>query len=98
MWTQVVGKVRLACTPPLNHWWHVALYVTARGLTTSPIPHGESAFQIDFDFVEHRLVLRVVDGRERSFALEPFPVAEFYRRVMAALDELALPVSIWPMP
>src|SRR6476660_5590040 len=74
MWLQIVGKVRLALTPPLNHWWHVPLYVTARGLTTSPIPYGEREFQVDIDFVEHRL--EVIDGGPDSFsmALEPVSV------------------------
>jgi hypothetical protein len=93
-----VGKIRLACAAPINHWWHATLYVTARGLTTSPIPHGSSVFQIDFDFVRHELVISVVDGRERSFALEPCSVAGFHRRVMATLDGLELPVQIWPVP
>ena len=75
MWLQIVGKVRLALAPPLNHWWHVPLYVTARGLTTSPIPYGDRAFQIDFDFVDHRLT--VIDGDPGAFtmALEPRSVA-----------------------
>ena len=63
LWTQVVGKVRLACSPWINHSWHVTLYVTARGLTTSPIPHPTSAFQIDFDFIDHRLTVQASDGR-----------------------------------
>ena len=81
MWLQIVGKVRLALAPPLNHWWHVTLYVTARGLTTSPIPHGDRAFQVDFDFVDHRLT--VIDGDAGAFtmALEPRSVAQLLPRV-----------------
>src|SRR4029079_6741203 len=71
MWVQIVGKVRMALAPPLNHWWHVPLYVTARGLTTSPMAHAEGAFQIDFDFVQHEL--RAIDSRPGSFTLELAP-------------------------
>jgi hypothetical protein len=98
LWSQVVGKIRLACAPPVNHWWHVTLYVTARGLTTSSMPHGSRAFQIDFDFIDHRLMIETSDGGVRAIALEPMSVAEFYRAVMAGLDELAVPVRIWPRP
>ena len=78
LWTQVVGKVRLALTPWLNHSWHVALYVTARGLTTSPIPWRAARFQIDFDFIDHVLWMRTSDGHFRQLMLKPTPVAEFY--------------------
>src|SRR6266478_8985819 len=78
MWTQMVGKVRLALTPLVNHWWGVALYLTARGLTTSPIPYGDGAFEIAFDFIDHMLVIDVDDGRRRTIALVPRSVAEFY--------------------
>jgi hypothetical protein len=71
LWTQIVGKIRLSLTPWLNHSWHVALYVTARGLTTSPIPFGERAFQIDFDFIDHMLHLEASDGARRKFELRP---------------------------
>lgn len=98
LWSQVVGKVRLARTPPLNHWWHVPLYVTARGLTTSPIPHPPHAFQIDFDFIDHRLVVEVSNGESRSLALEPRTVADFHRELMACLRELGIGVEIWTMP
>lgn len=94
LWLQVVGKVRLVQSPWVNHQWHVTLYVTARGLTTSPIPHGVHTFQIDFDFVDHRLYIDGSDGRRRSFRLEPQPVSAFYRRVMQLLGELDLPVKI----
>jgi hypothetical protein len=98
MWTQVVGKVRLALAPPINHWWQVTLYVTARGLTTSPIPYGTRTFQIDFDFLDHVLRIATSDGAERSFPLLAQPVADFYAETMAALDSLGLAVKIWPVP
>ena len=98
LWTQIVGKVRLVQTPWINHAWHCTLYVTSRGLTTSPIPHGERIFSIDFDFVEHRLLVRTVDGERRTIALEPKSVASFYREVMGVLEELSLPVEIHPHP
>src|SRR5215208_6132067 len=82
MWLQIVGKIRLVQTPWLNHSWHVTLYPTAAGLTTSPIPYRDRAFQIDFDFVHHQLVLDASDGRNIGFRLEPQSVATFYRRVM----------------
>jgi hypothetical protein len=98
LWTQVVGKVRLALAPMVNHWWQVALYVTARGLTTSPMPYGERALQIDFDFIGHRLDIAVNDGRRDGFALEPRSVADFYREVMGRLEALGMPVHVWTMP
>lgn len=98
LWTQVVGKVRLACTPLVNHWWNVPLYVTARGLTTSAMPFEERAFQIDFDFLDHQLLIRCSDGAERRLALEPRSVADFYREVMRLLVELGIRITIWPVP
>ena len=98
LWTQIVGKVRLACTPPLNHSWHVTLYVTARGLTTSPIPFADRTFQIDFDFIDHTLTVLTSDARRVAFALRPEPVATFHRRVMDALRQLDLPVRIHGKP
>ena len=86
LWTQIVGKVRLAQSPWVNHSWHVTLYVTPRGLTTSPIPHGVRTFQIDFDFVAHRLVVQSSDGATSGFALEPQSVATFYNRLMEEMD------------
>jgi hypothetical protein len=77
MWTQIVGKIRMAKSPPLNHWWHVPLYVTARGLGTSPMPHGPRLFEIDFDFVGHRLAIIDSEGRSFGFDLEPMSVATF---------------------
>lgn len=97
-WSQIVGKIRLALAPPINHWWHVTLYVTSRGLTTSPMPHGERTLQIDFDFVDHRLAITTTDGEARFVALAPMTVADFYRGVMNALEDLGLPVRIWPVP
>src|SRR5262245_62592950 len=90
LWTQVVGKVRLALTPWLNHSWQVPLYVTARGLGTSPIPAGNEIFEIEFDFVAHGLVVRTSGGEERRLALEPEPVAGFYRRVLRGLTTLGI--------
>jgi len=95
LWTQVVGKVRCAQCLWVNHSWHVALYVTARGLTTSPIPHGTRTFQLDFDFIAHRLVLQSSDGGVGGFALEPQSVAAFYWQLMHELDQLGLHVDIY---
>ena len=94
MWTQIVGKIRLALSPWVNHSWHVTLYLTARGLTTSPIPFGGRVFQVDFDFVEHLLKLQTDDGREKTIPLAPKSVAQFYREVMGALRDLDLAVEI----
>jgi hypothetical protein len=98
LWTQIVGKVRLAKSPWLNHSWHVALYVTPRGLTTSPVPDGTRTFQIDFDFIDHRLRISTSDGAHRHFALPGHSVASFYSAVMAALAELGIAVTIDEMP
>lgn len=98
MWTQIVGKVRFAQTPWINHSWHVTLYVTCRGLTTSPIPYGERTFQIDFDFIDHRLVIETSDGEVRYIELRPRSVADFYREVMAQLRELGLDIHIHTLP
>lgn len=98
LWTQIVGKVRLACTPWTNHSWHVPLYLTARGLTSSLIPHGSRAFQIDFDFMEHQLRLSTSSGEAARLALEPRTVASFYAELMATLDELGVAVEIDPLP
>lgn len=97
-WTQVVGKVRLARLPWVNHSWHVTLYVSARGLTTGPVPHGSRTFQIDFDFVDHRLPIRTSDGGVRSLELRPRSVADFYRELMAALRELGVETAIHARP
>jgi hypothetical protein len=98
LWTQVAGKIRLALTPWLNHSWHVVLYVTARGLTTSPIPWRAGSFQIDFDFIDHVLWIRTSDGHFRQLLLKPTPVAEFYADMMIALRELGIAVTIRTMP
>src|SRR5229473_658766 len=98
LWTQIVGKIRLSRAPWLNHSWHVVLYVTARGLTTSPIPDGASTFQIDFDFIDHLLRISSSDGATRQFALPGQSVASFYASVMAALGELGIHIAIDEMP
>jgi len=98
LWTQIVGKIRLAQAPLVNHWWQVPLYLTARGLTTSPMPFGALSFQIDFDFIDHRLVIATSEGRTAGMALEPRPVADFYRDLMAELKHLGIAVRIWTMP
>src|SRR6266404_9118487 len=81
MWMQIVGKIRLVQSPWTNHSWHVTLYVTARGLTTSPIPHGTRTFQIDFDFIGHQLIVQSSDGSVGGLPLQPQSVATFYRRL-----------------
>jgi hypothetical protein len=98
MWTQVVGKIALAQAPPLNHSWSVAMLVTARGLSTRTLPHGDRSFTMEFDFIDHRLVIRTSDGSTRDIVLAPMAVADFYRSVMDALGELRLPVKIWTTP
>jgi len=98
LWTQVIGKVRLALAPPVNHWWEVPLYVTARGLTTSPIPYQSRYFQVDFDFVSHELRIDRDDGRRYILPLKPQTVAAFYRDVMDALRSLDIDLKIWPVP
>jgi hypothetical protein len=98
LWTQIVGKIRLARTPWLNHSWHVTLYVTARGLATSPIPDATRTFQIDFDLIDHHLRISASDGARRQFALAGLSVASFHAAVMAALAELGIDVEIDEMP
>ena len=98
LWTQIVGKIRLRQTPWINHSWNGTLYITSRGLTTSLIPHGDRLFQIDFDFIDHRLQVTTVDGERRTIVLAPKSVATFYKEVMAVLDELELSVVIHPHP
>jgi Family of unknown function (DUF5996) len=98
MWMQIVGKTRLALAPRENHWWHVALYVSARGLVTSPIPYRSRAFEVELDFIDHRLVVNTSDGATRSIALRPQAVADFYREYMGTLDTLGISVKIWPVP
>jgi Family of unknown function (DUF5996) len=98
LWTQIVGKVRLTQNPWMNHSWHVTLYVTARGLTTSLLPHGSLAFQIDFDFIDHQLTVRVSDGRTARMALVPQSVAAFYASLMEEMRKLDLAVKIHRKP
>ena len=98
MWTQIVGKIRLTLTPWTNHSWHVTLYVTSRGLTTSPIPHGVCTFEIQFDFIDHQLLVDKSDGARRKLELKPQSVAEFYRTLMRILKDLDLPVTINTTP
>jgi hypothetical protein len=97
-WSQIVGKVRLARMPWINHSWHATLYVTSRGLTTLPIPCGTKSFQIDFDFIDHQLLVRTSDGDSQSVALRPRSVADFYRDLMATLHELGVETAIDPRP
>jgi hypothetical protein len=97
LWSQVVGKVAVALAPPLNHSWGIALQVTARGLATRPLQHGARTFTIEFDFVDHQLHVRVVDGAARTLPLAPRSVADFYAEVMRTLASLDLPVRIWPV-
>ncbi len=98
LFTQIVGKIRLKRSPWLNHSWHVTLYVTARGLSTSPVPDGARTFEIDFDFIEHCLRISTSDNAQRQFALAGQSVASFYQAVMAALGELGIAVAIDEMP
>ncbi|MDP9608534.1 DUF5996 family protein [Streptomyces demainii] len=98
MWTQIVGKIRLAHAPLANHWWQVTLYVSSRGLSTSAIPYRTGAFDIEFDFVDHRLRIRVSDGSRRELALESKPVSRFYNEIMDALGELGIHTRIYPRP
>ncbi|MEV4343306.1 DUF5996 family protein [Actinoplanes sp. NPDC049596] len=98
MWTQIVGKIRMAYAPRANHWWHVTLYPTARGLTTSAVPYDNGVFDIEFDFVDDRLRVRASDGDSREVALEPKPVSAFYGETLEALAALGLEPSIHPVP
>jgi hypothetical protein len=98
MWTQIVGKVRMALTPAVNHWWHVPLYVSSRGLTTSLIPYGSRSFEMVFDFCAQQLHIDTADPDRRSVALEPKTVADFYEQTMAALDSLDIQVKIFARP
>ena len=97
MWTQIVGKIALARAAPLNHSWGVTLLVTPRGLTTRTLPYGKRTFTMEFDFIDHQLLIRTSDGEIKRIALAPRSVADFYADVMATLTALALPVTIWPM-
>jgi hypothetical protein len=98
MWTQIVGKVRLALSPYVNHWWEVPLYVSARGLTTSPIPYGGGVVEIEFDFLRPVLSVQTSTGESKTLELRPRSVADFYREFMATLQSLGVDAKIWPMP
>lgn len=98
MWTQIVGKIRLAQSPLVNHWWQVTLYVSPRGLTTGAIPHGNRLFDLEFDFWDHQLRLRSSDGGEQTVKLEAKPVADFYHQTLWALDQLGIQPRIQSRP
>ncbi len=98
MWTQIVGKIRLTLSPMLNHWWQVPLYVTSRGLTTSPIPYQQQSFEILFDFIEHQLVIHTSNGATSTLPLEPKSVADFYKELMGVLHSLGIEVKIHALP
>lgn len=98
MWTQIIGKLRLALAPHVNHWWEVPLYITARGMTTSPIPYGDRVFEAEFDFLSHNLAILASDRAAKFIPLYPRSVADFYREVMAVLAAMAIDVKIWPHP
>ena len=98
MWTQVVGKIRLKQTPLVNHWWNVPLYVSARGLTTSAMPYEDRIFEIEFDFIQHQLLLKCSDGATTTLQLRPQSVADFYAEVMTALRNLSMEINIWTTP
>ena len=98
MWSQVVGKIALAQAPPINHSWAIALHVTARGLQTRALQHGQHSFTIEFDFIDHRLVIERSDGDRRTLPLESRSVADFYGDIMATLAAMSLAVKIWTMP
>ena len=98
MWSQVVGKIALAHVPPINHSWGIALQLTARGLQTRPLPHGPHSFTIEFDLVDHRLLIERADGQRVALPLQSRSVADFYREVMTTMADIALPVTIWSMP
>ena len=98
MWTQIVGKIRLVQSPPVNHWWQVPLYVSARGLTTSTIPSDTRTFEIDFDFIDHQLIIRTSDGSQKTLPLAPRTVADFYKELMTTLRSLEIEVEIRAIP
>ena len=92
MWTQIVGKIRMTLTPLINHWWNVPLYVSARGLTTSPIPYRDRIFEMRFDFISHKLWIEASDGASKTLDLAPRPVADFYRELMSTLRSMGIDV------
>jgi hypothetical protein len=98
MWTQIIGKIRLALTPRQNHWWNITLYVTPRGLTTSTMTYNGRHLRIDFDFISHVLLIETSEGSTKAIALRPRSVADFYQETMSALSSLGMPVNIWTTP
>ena len=98
MWTQVVGKIRLERTPLVNHWWNVPLYVSARGLTTSAMPYDDRIFEIEFDFIDHKLLIKCSDGSTTALLLRSQSVRDFYSEMMTALRRLGMEIKIWTMP
>src|SRR3954468_6632168 len=98
MWTQIVGKIRMAHMPLLNHWWQVTLYVSPRGLTTGAVPYRNAVFDMEFDFIDHRLAIRLSDGRHQVVPLAAKPVAEFYGETLSALDRLGIESHIVGRP
>jgi len=98
MWSQIVGKITLAQAPPVNHCWGIAFHLTTRGFITPLLSYGPRTFTIAFDFIDHLLVFQTSDGERRALTLEPRPVADMYRAIMATLRDLSMPVRIWPMP
>jgi hypothetical protein len=98
MWSQIVGKIRLAQTPLINHWWNVPLYISACGLTTSAMPYEDRFFEMEFDFLDHKLAITCSDGAETAIPLEQKSVATFYDETMAALRQLGIEIKIWRMP
>ena len=98
MWTQIVGKIRLTLAPPVNHWWHCALYLSPNGLTTTAMPYKDKLFEIEFDFIEHKLIIRTSDNVTRSLPLGPRSVADFYQELMSTLKSLGIEVAIFTKP
>jgi uncharacterized protein DUF5996 len=98
MWSQIVGKIRLKQTPLVNHWWNCPLYISPRGLTTSAMPYEDRLFEIEFDLTDHNLLIECSDGQTKILALRPQSVADFYERLMAALEGMGMNIKIWPMP
>ena len=98
LWLQIVGKIRIACTPLVNHWWNATLYVTSRGLTAPAMPYRERTFDVHFNFAQHRLLIETSDGGAETLALGPMAVADFYAAFMQALHRLGIDVHIWTVP
>ena len=98
MWSQIVGKVRMKLCPLVNHWWNVPFYITARGMTTSAMPYERRAIEVQFDFIEHKMLIETSEGRVVSMAMKPQSVADFYKKFMAVLSDLGISVNIWTMP